>query len=285
MKIIHITSNLLNSIFLSGLIIACNNDQVVNPVQTDSATEVNKNAKITSEVLLIKDGDNSLEYVKSGKFAGKPARAENSTHFKEYTYDEINGDLWITSKVHSKATNAMVTEEKYRVSNGRCVESKDLTSKHSFEYKYNASGFLTEIKALFAGIPTTIQYTYKAIGLPGAQKLDKITYIGANGPFKEYRFNYSSKQDKYFLNPDHTHLDKYLKIFGKFGDMLIQDVTTEYLDPDPANQLVSFDTYTYILNGDGYVTSRTREYYPYKYEPNKEVKTDLLTYTNAWQGL
>lgn len=279
MKQVHITGKLLMSLLVAGLLTACNSDQLIGPIQADSNTEISKNAKISSEVLLIKDGDDSLEYVKSGKFAGKLAKTSYSYGYTLYTYDDSAGDLWITSRKYSKASNKLVHHKTYQIANGRCIASKDLTNKFSYEYKYNSLGSLIEIKRFFGVHTLTQQFSYKAIA-PNVQRLNKITHINESGPIMEYKFSYSPQQDKYFLNPYHTQLDKYLRVFGTFSDKLVQDVTTDYLDGS-----ASSNNYTYVLNGDGYVTSRTDLYHPNIYEPYSDVSTQILEYTNAWQGL
>lgn len=269
----------LKGLALAALLAGCQNDSLVQPPGIPNTENTNQNAKITADVFLVKHGDNSLQYLKFGKFAGKLWKVHDPYAYTEYTYDDSSGDLWITSKKYAKSNNKLSSHKTYHIVNGRCVASMDLTSKFSYEYKYNAQGSLIEIKRYFGAHILTQQFSYKVI-LPNAQRLDKITYIGESGPFMEYKFSYSAFQDKYFLNPYHTQLDKYLRIFGTFSDKLVESVITDYLDGT-----ASSDNYTYTLNGDGYVTTRTDTYYPSIYEPSFDVSTDSLSYITSWPGL
>lgn len=205
--------------------------------------------------------------------------------YTEYTYDDSSGDLWITSKKYAKASNKLVHHKTYHVVNGRCVAGKDITYQFSYNYKYNALGSLVEIKRV-AGIHTlTRQFSYKTIGL-NKQRLDKITDIGESGPFAEYRFTYSAITDKYALNPLYTEpeMDKHLNIFGTFSDLLVQNVVMDELE-GPDGYMAS-NNYTYTLNSDGYVTSKSNLYYPDINHSNyAEVFTEVLEYANSWQGL
>lgn len=279
MNSFQIVGKALEGLVLAALLSGCQNDSLVHPPGITSTENNNQNAKTAADVFLVKDGENSLQYLKFGKFSGKLWKVHGPYAYTEYTYDDSSGDLWITSKKYAKSNNKLSNHKTYHIVNGRCVESKDLTYKFAFDYKYNAQGLLVEIKRYFGSHILTQQFSYKAI-LPNGQRLDKITHIGESGPFMEYKFSYSALQDKYFLNPYHTQLDKYLGIFGTFSDKLVQNVITDYLDGT-----ASSDNYTYTLNGDGYVTTRTDTYYPNIYEPAFDVLTDSLSYVGTWPGL
>ncbi|MDR6803469.1 hypothetical protein J2Y45_000739 [Dyadobacter sp. BE34] len=279
MEAFQIAGKITKGLLLAALLAGCQNDQITTPSDVTSTVNNNQNAKMSAEVFLVKDGENSLQYLKFGKFAGKLWKVIDTYSYTEYTYDDSSGDLWITSKKYAKSNNKLANHKTYHIVNGRCVASKDLTSKFAYEYKYNVQGSLIEIKRYFGAHVLTQQFSYKAI-LPNTQRLDKITYIGESGPFMEYKFSYSAFQDKYFLNPYHTQLDKYLRIFGTFSDKLVQDVITDYLDGT-----ASSSNYIYTLNADGYVTTRTDTYYPNIYEPTFDVLTDSLSYVTAWPGL
>ncbi|PSL32845.1 hypothetical protein [Dyadobacter jiangsuensis] len=269
----------LKGLALDALLTGCQNDPLAPSPNAASSINNNKNAKITADVFLVKDGENSLQYLKFGKFAGKLWKVYGSYDYTEYSYDDGSGDLWITSKKYAKVNNKLTNHKTYHIVNGRCVASKDLTSKFTYEYKYNSQGSLIEIKRHFGAHVLTQQFSYKTT-LPNTQRLDKITYIGESGPFMEYKFSYSAFQDKYFLNPYHTQLDKYLRIFGTLSDKLVQTVITDYLDGT-----ASSNNYTYTLNADGYVTTRTDTYYASIYEPAFDISTDSLSYVTAWPGL
>ncbi|MHA4736494.1 hypothetical protein [Dyadobacter sp. MSC1_007] len=275
---------ILSACFLTtGLLMGCQNDQMVTPTQTDRVTENDENAKTLADVKLVKNADDTLEYVKFGKFADKLAKRSNAYTYTEYTYDDSPGNLLITSKKYSKANNKLVHHKTYLIVNGRCISSKDITQQYSYNYKYNALGSLVEIKRYTALHTLTRQFSYKPI-LLNKQRLDKITDIGEAGPFAEYRFTYSSIPDKYPLNPLSTEqeMDKYLNIFGTFSDLLVQNIVKDELEgPDgymPSNN------YTYTLNADGYVTSSSNLYYPDINHSNySEVVTEIREYLNVLQ--
>jgi hypothetical protein len=262
----------------------CQNDQLVTPTQSDSVAENDQNAKTLAEVRLVKNADDSLEYVKSGKFSGKLARKSNVGTYTEYTYDDSFGSLLITSRKYSKANNKLSHHKTYLVVNGHCVSSKDITNQFSYNYEYNALGSLVEIKTYTGALHTlTQQFSYKPIAI-NKQRLDKITNIGEAGPFAEYRFTYSAIPNKYALNPKYTEheMDKYLNIFGTFSDLLVQNIVLDELEgPDgymPSNN------YTYTLNADGYVTSSSNLYYPDINHSNYfEVFTEVRKYANVLQ--
>lgn len=285
MKKYHFSQFFLKYSLITGVLLGCQNDQIPTPVASESITEINQHAKISAEVLLVKDGDYSLEYIPSGKFAGKLAKVSNIYNYTDYSYNDSTGDLWITSKKYSKASNKLVHQKTYHIVNGRCVSGKDLTQQFSFTFQYNVLGSLVEMKRV-AGVHTlTRQFSYKFIA-PNKQRLDKITDIGESGPYIEYRFTYSSTPDKYPLNPKYTEheMDKYLNIFGTFSDMLVQNVVSDELEgPDG---FIASNNYTYTLNADGYVTSKTNLYYPDINHSNySEVLTEVLDYANTWPGL
>lgn len=131
----------------------------------------------------------------------------------------------------------------------------------------------------------TRQFSYKFIA-PNKQRLDKITDIGESGPYIEYRFTYSSTPDKYPLNPKYTEneMDKYLNVFGTFSDMLVQNVVSDELE-GPDGYMAS-NNYTYTLNADGYVATKTNLYYPdINHNNDSMVITEVLDYANTWPGL
>jgi hypothetical protein len=269
---IRITINILLTL---TLLTGCQNDSIVVPGEVAATANGDKNAKIAANVLLVKDGENSLQYLKLGKFAGKLWRVSNVYSYTEYTYDDSSGDLWITSKTYAKSNNKLTHHKTYHIVNGLCVASKDLTNNFNYKYKYNVSGSLAEVTRFFGAQTLVQKFSYQAVFLKG-ERLDKITHIGASGPFMEYKFTYSPQDDKYPLNPTQTELDKYLRIFGTFSDKLVQNVTVDYL-----NGTASAHNYTYTLNGDGYVTTRTDTYYPDIYDPLFDVSTDTLSYVNS----
>jgi hypothetical protein len=286
MKQSQIRGILSTCLLTIGVLTGCQNDQMVTPTQPDSVTENNQNAKTLAEVRLLRNADDSLEYVKSGKFAGKLAKRSNAYTYTEYTYDDSSGSLFIASKKYSKANNKLAYHRTYLIVNGRCISSKDITLQLSYNYKYNVLGSLVEIKRSNGLHTLTRQFSYKFIG-PNKQRLDKITDIDEEaGPFMEHRFTYSSIPDKYPLNPQYTEheMDKYLNIFGTFSDLLVQNIVADELE-GPDGYMASHN-YTYTLNADGYVTSKSNLYYPDANHSNySEVLTEVREYVNAWQGL
>lgn len=289
MKKLTLTVSLLKGLAFAALLTACNNDQAVMPIETASASVNNQNAKISSLLRLIKEGDRTIQYVKSGKFFGRVSNIDegSSTNYRlEYSYNDNNpaGDVWISKKRFSKSTNTFIQEWKYKVTNGLCVTSEDVAQGYSYEYKYNAQGLLDEIKMIVQGnTSANWKYTYTFNAATGAYRLSKIVNSSVQfGPNVESTFTYTAKPDIFPLNQVHGNIDKYLPIFGKFSDVLIEKVTEKSLQ-NPANPSEN-TKFTYITDVDGLVTSRTTEYTTGN-SPSGVSYTALLKYSTTWQGI
>lgn len=290
MKQFRIAGNSLRCFLLAGIMTACNHDEPITPTQ-NSATEVSdQNAKISSLTRLVKDGERTIQYVKSGKFFGRISSLSEpswSNYRYEYTYDDNNpaGDLWISKKQYQKSNNLFVQEWKYKVVNGRCVASERVASGFTFEYLYSPQGLLDEIKMAVKGTMSgTWKYSYNYIAATNAYRLAKITENSIqSGPKFEFTFTYTSTADKYSLNSTDGNIDKYLPIFGKFSDVLIQKRTTKSLQY-PANPL-EHENYTYITDADGLVTTKTSQITTGNNPPSGAGYTEVLKYSDAWQGI
>lgn len=103
MKKIHIPQFLVKCPLIIGVLLGCKNEEISALVTIDSIAKIDQNSKVAAGVLLVKDGEYSLEYIPSGKFAGKLAKVSNAYGYTDYSYDNSTGDLWITSKKYSKA--------------------------------------------------------------------------------------------------------------------------------------------------------------------------------------
>ncbi|SDH14896.1 hypothetical protein SAMN04487996_12984 [Dyadobacter soli] len=126
MKHLKISGNLLKLLLFTGLLSSCNNNNESITPNEQSLIEVNdQNAKLISTPKLSQDGTRTLEYFTLGRYQGRLSKVTEVSHYTEYSYNDNNGstDLWITSRRYSKANNALVNENKYRVAGGRCVAS------------------------------------------------------------------------------------------------------------------------------------------------------------------
>lgn len=290
MKQFKIAGRLLKCLLLAGIITSCNHDDVVNPVETSAVTVNDQNAKISSLTRLVKDGERTIQYVKIGKFFGKISALSEpswSNYRFEYSYDDSNpaGDLWITKKQYQKSNNLFVQEWKYKVVNGLCVASERVAWGFSFEYKYNPQGLLDEIKMFAKGsLSSTWKYSYSYNAATSSYRLTKINTNSVQfGPKHEFTFTYTSTPDKYSLNPVNADIDKYLPIFGKFSDVLIQKRTTKSLE-FPNNPLEN-DNYAYTTDVDGLVTTKTTITTTGNNPPSGSGYTETLKYSDNWQGI
>lgn len=262
MKQLQIADSLLKVLLLAGFFTACHNDQIIAPMATEKITENDRNAKLSNQLKLVKDGDAMLEYVKSGKFIGRISKVTDANingYHTEYIYDDNNGasDLHITSTRYSNINSAVVEEVKYHISNGRCIASQNITNNQSYEHKYNGNGFLSETKALNGPGDLNYEYSYDYNVITKEYQLSSINTIKNQTYTDQITFTYSSKPVKYFLNPDHTLLDPYLQIFGKFSGSLAESVAIS-----PYNSVGRSYNFTYTMDNSGYVTSRSQEYHP-----------------------
>jgi hypothetical protein len=291
MKQIRIAGRLFKSLLLAGLLAACHNDQTIIPDEMVGVERNDQTAKISSLTRLVKDGNTTLQYVKSGKFFGKISKTDNgssSNYRYEYTYDDNNptGDLWISKKQYKKSNGLLVQEWKYKVVNGRCVASERVAWGYSFDYTYNQQGLLDEIKIIINGsVSGNWKYSYNYNAATSSYRLAKIISNSVQlGPKHEYSLTYTSTLDKYSLSlPEVGDIDKYLPIFGKFSDVLIQKCTTKSLEY-PNNPWVN-DNYTYITDNDGLVTTRTTETTYGNNPPSGSGYVETLKYSDNWQGL
>ena len=122
-----------------------------------------------------------------------------------------------------------------------------------------------------AGNPETSILSYNASGdLTGQQtfakqkKIAEITY--GYGP----SVGQPDMTDKLPLNSEDVVMNPYLKVFGSFNEHLIRSRVLKYFDGStPPGGLISL--YDYVLNDEGYVTSRT-------FKRGGYTKTDAYTY-------
>lgn len=290
MKKLHITGNLLKLFMLGALLTGCQNNDVMSPQETAGVTVNDQNAKINAELKLVKDGTNNLVYIKSGRFTGKLSKVYGQNYNTEYLYDDSTGDLWITSKRYQKTTNALIQETKYKIVNGKCVTSIDITNGWTSQYLINEVGRLNEINLSKGSLTQKQVFSYEYISATGAERLKKIVFSTPTGEYKQVTFTYTiggsgEKPDKYHLNAEHTGLDMYLPYFGKFSDVLVRQVE---ITPLPyTNQTKPYYKFYYGINSDGYASSREREFYPLGWgnEAGKQSYYFALSYSTNWQGL
>ncbi|SDF26079.1 hypothetical protein SAMN04487996_109336 [Dyadobacter soli] len=109
-----------------------------------------------------------------------------------------------------------------------------------------------------------------------------ITVHESSGPVSQLAFSYvgpggALTEDKCPLNPE-IGLDRYLRIYGKFSDLLVREITVSQLNAP--NQPITYSKLTYATNADGYVTTRVTEYHPLGKGSNVNVQTtiDVLKY-------
>lgn len=290
MKQFKTSGYLLKSLALVGLLAACNNEQAVVPIEKNNIAVHNENAKISPLLRLIKEGERTIQYIKTGKFAGKVSKVDygsSSNYYATYAYDDNNpaADLWISKKLFNKAGNSFVQEWKYKVSNGVCVLSEDVVQGYSYQYLYNGQGQLDEVKLIVqGGVSAKLKYSYNFNAATNSYRLSKIVETSTNfGPNAEFTFEYSSLPDNYSLNFPTYNIDKYLPIFGKFSDVLVGKRVEKSL-ANPANPAQNY-YHTYTVDSDGLVISRKVEKTFGNTPPSGSGDTEVLKYSTNWQGI
>lgn len=295
MKLYKTTTLVIQGMLLLGLLGACQNEDLMTSPDAVGNTSGDNNAKVASgQIKLVNDGENILLYHKSGRYTGYLSKVSEPYYYTNYSYSDngIEGDYWINSKRYLKSNNSLVKEIQYHVVNKRCIKMIELTDNKNSIFSYNETGRLNTITR--EGSSAKIDFSYYYDSAAGAERLFKATYSNSNGAYKEISFLYSigtgnwaiaPKKDKYFLNPIQLDLDKYLFIFGKFSDMLVQQAT---ISPLPyTNQTKPYYKYYYSIDSDGYAISRSQEYYPLGqgYEAGKQSTYAALKYTSWVPGL
>lgn len=291
MKKLHMPGNLLKLLVLAGLFTACQNEDLVAPTDNGGIAVTDQNAKTNAELKLVKDGTNTLQYIKSGRFLGKLSKVYGQYYNTEYLYDDSTGDLWITSKRYQKSNNALVQEIKYKIVSGKCVTSIDVTNGWTSVYTINEMGRLNEINLSNGALTQKKVFNYNYNSATGTDRLSNIIISTPVGAYQQIDFHYSigapsgTKIAKYHLNPEHTGLDMYLPYFGKFSDLLVQ--STEIIPLPYTNQAKPYYRYYYGIDNGGYAISRKRQYFPLGSgnEAGKQSCYSDLKYSTNWQGI
>jgi hypothetical protein len=294
MKRLHIAGKVVKALIFAGLLAGCQNQDIMAPEAAVNVTTGDQNAKTTAaELKLVKDGLNNIQYIKSGRYTGRVSKVSGQYYYTTYSYiDGATTELYtIVSKRYHKASNTLDREVHYQINNGRCTQSTDITNNYVLNYQYGGEfGRLDQISRVGNSTKINFTYTSGSGSTIGSDRLQKITYSNSNGAYKEVTFTYTNgmlptKADKYSLNHEHTDLDKYLPVFGKFSDVLVQQVV---ISPLPyTNQSKPYYAYYYGINNDGYAISQERHYFPlgYGYEAGKEANFTALNYSTNWLGI
>lgn len=293
MKLFKISGNVFKCLLLVGILASCNHDDVVNPIQTTDAQANNQNAKISSLTRLTKDGDVSIQYIKSGKFFGKVSKlftGPNDAFNFEYSYDDNNpqGILWITRKQIKKSDGTLLNINTYKVVNGLCVFSTQSDGSHH-EYLYTPQGQLSEVNKFKNGSKIgSVSFSYNYNSATNSYRLHTLTVLGGGGDF-ELTYTYTSIPDKYPLrNPlvvlptsvEHGNMDAHLPIFGKFSDVLVDIMVGQFLVGGVPHNY----KFTYTTDSDGLVISKTQTVSSGN-NPPTNPQTWTQKYSDAWQGI
>jgi len=295
MKHLHITGITLKGFLLAGLLTACNNDQTIAPVEQASVVKGDQNGKISPLLRLVNDAGTTVQYVKTGKFFGrvsKVSEADPAGIRDEYSYDDNNsqGDLWITKKRYKKSTNQLQSEAKYKIVNGRCVQSEE--GNLDCIYTYNQQGYLKEVSiSSNNNLLNTYKYYYNSTGIPDVLSLAAITVFDVNSKaIVQQKFMYTTLSDKYPMPhqpskdeiPFYSFLtNKYLPVFGKQTDLLVHKTYIEWANSQISNYSYKF---TYTLDADGLVSSKNID----KTEngvPDGNYNQSFSYSSVSWQGI
>ncbi|WP_353722024.1 hypothetical protein [Dyadobacter sp. 676] len=236
---------------------------------------------------LVKDGGITPQYVKSGKFFGRVSRVDEYGGYATYAYDDNNpaGNLWITKKWYNTNGNGLGKEYKFLVVNGRCISStsKDFVTNDvlNYIYTYNAQGQLEEAK-LSNG--NAYKYSYKFYPATNSYQLDKLIIVFECNLIGEAAFKYNALANKYSIGNNYGNIEKYLPIFGKFNDLLV-DATEEFQYSPP--DVISTSKFTYTLDSDGLPTNIMTLHDTKENGVSKKVETEnrIYKYSDNWQGI
>jgi len=288
MKQINIASNLLKSLALVGLLSACNHENTVTPTQTDGITINDQNAKISPLTRLVKNGSQNIQYIKSGKFIGRVSKISNyypAGGYMEFTYDDNNpnGDLWIGQKLFVSG-GVLQYEWKFKVINGVCVQSINLTDGRFKEYKYTAAGYLDEVKEFNGQGGPLVKIWEYSYGFNVASNTYRLTTITVSQPgqppISEFNFTYTGTPNKYPLSLDVNGDLLDLPIFGKSSDVLIDEITSQ----KSFSTTVHKKKFSYTTDSDGLVTSMIKALSKDNAAPYS-TETHLLKFSTSWQGI
>lgn len=290
MKKLHISGILLKALVLGALLTGCQNDEALSPQETAGIAVNDQNAKVTTELKLVKDGTTTLQYIKQGRFMGKLSKVSKTAEYTLYSYDDSSGDLWITSKTYTKSNDALINETKYKILRGICVTRINVTSGWTSQYIYNEAERLDEINMSSGALTQKWLFTYDYNPATGSDRLNHIVKSTPVGDYEQINFFYtvglvSEKKDVYKLNSQFLGIDPYLPYFSKSSDVLIQQV---FVKPLPfSNQAIPHYKLFYSFDANGYAIGRNIEFYPLGWakEAGKQTFYNVYQYSTGWQGL
>ncbi|OJV20958.1 MAG: hypothetical protein BGO21_08670 [Dyadobacter sp. 50-39] len=289
MKALSKIHGILSALALGGLLAACQNDQIVSPIEKSSDAISNQNARGVTLTRLVKQDNNSIQYNKSGLYFGKISKLEKADTYTEYTYGDIfqSTKKLISAKQFNKATKQLVSQYDFQVENGRCTGSYNSKNGHSYQYKYNASGLLEEVldsHPSYLNGWNKAKFTYAYNASTNSYRLTRIDKSDAAGPLDEKIFTYTSQPNNDFPNLDYIgyEVEPYLPIFGTFSDVLIGSVEYNHF----ASGIKLYDKYDYVLDSNGNVSSRSREFHPQgKANASMSMSSVTFQFSQNWQGI
>lgn len=258
MKLIRNAAMLVNGLLLAGMLGACQNENDSVPGPQASATVSDRNAK-TSQLVgqLIKDGNVNLAYNNQITSSLWKETYANAHHEFAYSPQLITGKRYVNGFPNPTMTMTYTLD-----SYGRCV--KTVTDK-TYLYEYDANG---QLKRYYNDSQPNerTEFTYKANADGTANSLATVTFYDASGiKIREVGFNYSLTTpipDKSPVNPDvfAKGISKYLPVFGKFSNHLVQCSSDKKILPNGQTSGVNH-YHTYILDYAGKVKNVTVKKY------------------------
>lgn len=287
MKHFSIARNLLKTFAMAGLLMACNNEQLLPPLEKSGVEANDQNARKNPLIRLVNDDSKNILYIKGGRYAGKIAKVLNyypSGLCLQYTYaDDAQGNLIITEKLC--VPNGPVKKEwKHKVVNDLCMETEDLTDGTFTQYEYDQLGYKQEAK-LFekkgGKLMHTWSYTYNYNAGAKTFRLGKMTFISPTyRKLCEVSFTYTKIPNKFSLYLDFQGDIEYLPIHGKQSDVLVDQIVSH----EVVTKIDSKQQFAYTTDKDGFVTSRT-VYSKYLHGEPYSIITQTLKFSDNWQGI
>lgn len=215
---------LINGIMIAGMLGACQHENDMVPMSQSAATITDRNAKSSNLPLMVKDGNDVIEYAYSGM--GRPLLKKVTLPSKGKYFTYTHGYQQITAVEYHAATNTPLAQYQYKLdANGRCVEAT--IGSVVFIYEYNADGQLTKMyKKNQVNERTEFLYSPDNAG-GNVKSLATIKIYDQSGTLtKTVNYDYDLPNritwpDLNPLNPEYmTATTRYLTIFGRFATNL-----------------------------------------------------------------
>ncbi|MFD2936115.1 hypothetical protein [Spirosoma flavum] len=264
-----------NAVFLAVAIgsFSCQNDSLVNPVKPEGVANQATNGIIPDNLpkyTLIKDGPETVSYYPDGRLKRVIYGADipgNTNERTDYTYEGTQ-----SVRVATIYGNKVYNDEIFTLdANGRCFQYRAYTYPdggatrqryvYNSSYTYDNQGRLKTWTSFTPNVTLLYEYSYTVDG-----DLSKVVRHNGAVADEEFTFTYKLLEapallpDTYPLNAQLNFKwwgllkDTYLGVFGTASSHLVKRIIRKNLI---TNQVEQDTKFTYVLNANGYVSTRT----------------------------